>query len=107
MKLPKITLPQFNRDPVRWTSFWDSYQSAIHLNSELTEVDKLNYLWSLLEHSAYDGIAGFTLPAANYKQPIEILHKRFGNKQIIVSKHMDMLRNMDFISSDRYLKDLL
>ena len=38
VKLPKITLPRFNGDPVRWTSFWDSYQSAIYLNSELTEV---------------------------------------------------------------------
>ena len=72
-------------------TFWDSYQSVIHLNSKLTEVDKFNYLWSLLEHSAYDPIAGLTLSAANYQQSIEILHNRFGNKQVIVSKHMNML----------------
>ena len=30
---------RFNGDP--WMSFWDSYQSAVHLNSELTDdVDK-------------------------------------------------------------------
>jgi len=91
---------------VKWTSFWDSYQSAIHLNSELTEVDKFNYLRSLLEHTAFDAIAGLTLSAANYQQAIEILRKRFGNKQVIISKHMDTLMNMDAISSDRNLKEL-
>ena len=44
VKLPKISLPRFDGDPVKWTSFWDSYQSAIHLNSELYQVDKFNYL---------------------------------------------------------------
>lgn len=106
VKLPKISLPRFNGDPVKWTSFWDSYQSAIHLNSELTEVDKFNYLRSLLEHTAFDAIAGLTLSAANYQQAIEILRKRFGNKQVIISKHMDTLMNMDAISSDRNLKEL-
>ena len=106
VRLPKITLPRFNGDPAKWTSFWDSYESAIHLNSELTEVDKFNYLRSLLDHSAYDAIAGLTLSSANYQQAIEILRKRFGNKQVIISKHMDTLMNMDSITSDRQLKEL-
>ena len=106
VKLPKITLPRFNGDPVRWMSFWDSYKSAVHLNSELTDVDKFNYLRSLLDHSAYDAIAGLTLSSANYKQAIEILHKRFGNTQVIISKHMDTLMSMDPISSDHHLNDL-
>lgn len=73
VKLPKITVPLFNGDPVKWTSFWDSYQSAIHWNSDLTEVNKFNYLRSLLNHSAYDAIAGLTLSSTNYQQVIEIL----------------------------------
>jgi len=85
VKLPKISLPRFNGDPVKWTSFWDSYQSAIQLNSELTEVDMFNYLLSLLEHTAFDAIAGFTLSAANYQQAIEILRKQFGNKSSSLS----------------------
>ena len=87
VKLPKITLPRFNGDPVKWTSFWDSYQSAVHANSNLSEVDKFNYLRLLLDSSAHDAIAGLTLSSANYQQAIEILRKRFGNKQIIISKH--------------------
>ena len=90
---------------MKWTSFWDSYQSTVHLNPNLSKVDKFNYLWSLLDNSAHDAIAGLTLSSANYQRALEILHKRFGNKQVIISKHMDTFMNMDTIS-DRHLKDL-
>ena len=106
IRLSKITLPRFARDPIKWMSFWDSYQSAVHLNSALSNVDKLNYLRSLLDHTALDAIARLTLSEANYQQAIEILLKRFGNRQLGVSKHMDTLMRMDPIPSDRYLRDL-
>ena len=106
VKLPKISLPRFNGNPVKWTSFWDSYQSAIHLNPDLSDVDKFSYLRSLLDSTAYDAIAGLTLSSANYLQAIEVLSKRFGNKQVIISNHMDTLMNMDAVSSDRHLRDL-
>lgn len=31
--LPQLTLPTFKGNVTRWTSFWDSYNSAIHSNS--------------------------------------------------------------------------
>ena len=66
----------------------------------------MNYLWSLLDHSAYDANDGLTLSSTNYQQAIEILHKRFGNKLVIILKHMNMLMNIDPISSDCHLKDV-
>ena len=106
VRLPKISLPRFSGDPLKWTTFWDSYQSAIHLNPDISKVDKFNYLRSLLDHTALDSIDGLTLSSANYQQAIDILSKRFGNKQLIISKHMDTLLNIDAISSDRNFKDL-
>lgn len=91
---------------MKWTSFWDAYQSAVHSNSALLDVDKFNYLRSLLDHTAFDVISGLTLSAANYSQAIEILQKCFGNKQVIVSKHMDQLMKMETITSDHNIKDL-
>ena len=76
VKLPKISLPHFKGNPIYWTAFWDSYESAVHLNSALSAVDKFNYLRSLLEKSAYEAIAGLTLSSANYGEAIEILKKR-------------------------------
>ena len=101
----KITLPLFNGNLMKWKSFWDSYESAVHNNRKLSDVDKFNCLGSLLERSAHDAIAGLTLSAANYREAIDILQKRFGNKQII-AKHMESLLNAEAVSSDHHQRDL-
>ena len=45
-----------------------------------------------------------TLTAANYKEAIQILTKHYGNKQLIVNKHMDQLLHMDAVSSQHDVK---
>ena len=49
----------------------------------------LNYLKSLLEHSAAETIEGLQLTNANYDEAIKILKDRFGNQQIIINSHME------------------
>ena len=106
VKLPKLTIRPFNGDLTCWTTFWDSYFAAIHENTGLSEIDKFNYLRSFLEHSALDAISGLTLTAANYREAVQILEKRYGNKQQIVSKHMDAMLNVDAVTSPNNVKGL-
>ena len=73
--------------------FWDSFESAVHRNPNISEVDKFNYLTSMLEHSTTAAIAGLSLTASNYNEAIAILKKRFGNKQVIINMHMEILLN--------------
>ena len=87
-------------------AFWDSFEAAIHNNDELSSVDKFNYLNTLLEDSAAAAVAGLTLTSANYGEAVEILKKRFGNKQMIIAKHMDILMNLEAVSSQHDLKGL-
>ena len=70
-------------------TFWDSFRSVVHENSGLHAIDKFNYLKSLLNGSAATTIAGLPLTSANYDAAIELLTKRFENKQVIISSHMD------------------
>ncbi len=91
VKLPKLQLRSFNGDLTKWTAFWESFESAVHNNTGLSDVEKFNYLNSLLEHSARESVSGLALTAGNYNQAIETLKKRFGCKQLIVNKHMDAL----------------
>ena len=58
-KLPKLTLRHFNGDMTQWSTFWDSFESAVHKNKSLSNIDKFNYLRSVLERSAKEAIAGF------------------------------------------------
>ena len=40
VKLPKLALQPFSGDITNWTTFWDSYESAIHKNPTLSDIDK-------------------------------------------------------------------
>lgn len=88
-KLPKLVLPKFKGDVTQWQGFWESYNSSVHTNPQLTQIDKFNHLHSLLEGQAARSIQGLTRTEANYNSAIDLLHKRFGKPQNIISKHMD------------------
>jgi hypothetical protein len=90
VKLPKIELEKFSGDPKKWISWWDSFDSVIHKN-DLSNVDKFNYLRSLLMGDALSAIAGLSPSNENYKNAIEILTERFGKKVIVISSHMDAI----------------
>ena len=105
-KLPKLALHSFDGNITEWPSFWDSFEVTIHNNMDLAEVDKFNYLTSLLEHSAREAVSGLTLTTANYHEAVAILKKRFGSKQQIISKHMDILLNVEPVTSSSNIKAL-
>ena len=106
VKLPKLTLKRFNGDLTMWTSFWESFESTIHKNPSLSNIDKFNYLNSLLERSAADAIVGLSLTSSNYLEAIDILRRRFGNKQLIVNRHMEELLQLNSVASSTNLKGL-
>lgn len=81
-------------------------QSATHENPSLSDIDKFNYLRSLLDLSARESIAGLTLTAPNYNEAVSILEKRFGNTQQIISRHMDLLLNLEPVSAAHQLRNL-
>ena len=82
-KLPKLEVKKFNGKLCEWQEFWDSFESAIHMNDGLSNVDKFSYLRSLLLGSAKSAIGGFALTSANYESAIELLKKRYGKKVAI------------------------
>ena len=106
IQLPKLVLKKFNGDITKWCSFWDSFEAAIHKNSKLAAIDKFNYLNSLLEKTASEAIARLAITNANYEEAISILETRFGNKQMIVNKHMDDLINSAPVNSNQDLRGL-
>ena len=106
VKLPKLSLKKFGGDLTKWTTFWDTFESAVHNNPTLTSIDKFNYLNSLLESVASEAISGLTLTSPNYEEAIATLKRRFGIKQLIVNRHMDLLLNLEAVTSQHNLKGL-
>ena len=100
VKLLKIVLKTFDGNPLKWTPFWDSFKSTVHDNEDSSEVDKFNYLHSQLEKSAAEAILGLSLTARNYPEAVQsILKKRFGDRQRIISKHMEALLHPDTVQN--------
>ncbi|XP_063404673.1 uncharacterized protein LOC134688131 [Mytilus trossulus] len=90
-RLPKLILPTFNGNILEWQSFWDSYESAVHYNPTLTDVQKFNYLKAQLENEAAQTIAGFSLTNANYAEAVNVLIERFGQTHKITQAHLQAL----------------
>ena len=98
-RLPKNTLPKSKGD-------------VTHTNIDLTKIDKFNYLVSLLEGTASRAIAGLPITEENYDAAVDIIKKRFGKPQQLISAHMDELLKISTCPTDkpyqlRYLYDKL
>lgn len=108
VKLPKLDMKKFDGEVSTWPTFWDAFESSIHKNPKLAPIDKFNYLNSLLMKPALDAISGLSLTASNYEEAIAILKKRFGNKQQIINRHMDILVNVSPVINEdtRKLREL-
>ena len=106
VKLPKLSLKKFGGDLTKWMTFWDTFESSVHNNPSLSKIDKFNYLNSLLESAAAESIAGLTLTSVNYDEAVATLKRRFGNKQLIVNRHMEILLNLESVCSHHHLKSL-
>uniref|UniRef100_A0A1X7TWL4 DUF1758 domain-containing protein n=1 Tax=Amphimedon queenslandica TaxID=400682 RepID=A0A1X7TWL4_AMPQE len=106
VKLPELSLHPFDGNFANWFTFWDTYKAAIHDNAELSDIGKFTYLISLLRHSAKEAIAGLSLTAANYREAIEILCKRFGDRTQIRANHMEVLMSLEPVMSSQNLSGL-
>ena len=80
-KLPKIKLPKFNDDVIKFCSFWESFENSVDHNPNLSTINKFNYLKALLEGNAARSVQGLALTEANYAAATEILKELFGRKQ--------------------------
>ena len=97
VKLPKIKIKPFDGEAMEWKPFKDAFDATIHERSDITDIEKFTYLRGFLSGSALKAIEGMTLTNANYEHARDILEKRYGNEQLIVSSHMNALLKLDKI----------
>lgn len=100
-KLPKLEVRKFGGNISEWQEFWDSFESAIHRNETMAEIDKFSYLGGLLIEPARSAVAGFSLTSANYKAAIELLKKRYSKQKVIQRAYVNDLLNLEPIYGKR------
>ena len=125
-KLP--TLDFHSGEVTEWLTFWDSYQAGMHNNPSLLPVQKFTYLlflvsksaketivglafsdanyseavklFSFVSKSAKEATVGLALTDASYSEAVKLLEIRFGNKERIIAKHMNVLLNLESLASN-------
>ena len=90
-RLPKLTLPTFNGNPLQWQTFWDSFTAAVDANSGLSLVQKFSYLRAQLQGDAARAISGLPLTDDNYEHSVSLLKERFGQQHKLIDAHMEAL----------------
>ena len=93
LKLPKISLPSFSGNWSDWIRFSDLFESTVHSNRTLSNIQKLHYLkTSLKEEPAR--LSQLQLSNADYEVALKILEDQYGNKRMITHTHLE--RILDF-----------
>ena len=44
VRLPKLELKNFDGNILKWQEFWNTFESTVHKNNDLQNVEKFNYL---------------------------------------------------------------
>ena len=100
VRLPKLELPRFSGDSVKWMSFYNTFDTTIHQSASLSRVEKFQYLNSCLQGEALDLIRGLPLSESNYLIAWDLLIKRYHNQRKLVSMHINKILDMPSVSGN-------
>ena len=87
---------------VRWPEFknlFDHQNSFVHQNSNLSDVEKFQYLRSLLVSVAAALVCNYPLSNELYMMAYEVLQDRYNNKRRLVHHYIDKLLNFSKVST--------
>ncbi|KAH6930733.1 hypothetical protein HPB50_017989 [Hyalomma asiaticum] len=72
----------------------------------MSDIDRFNYLKSLLLGEAEGAVAALQAAAECYADTIEILPQRFGNPTVLSQDHMQGLIDLKPVTSARNVREL-
>ena len=98
VKLPKLDLPKFNGDVMKFTSFWQQFEVCVDQQEDLPAVTKFNYLVGLLKGDAKNVIEGLPITQENYDEAKKIVKNRFGRNELIIFYHIQALLSLPVTS---------
>ncbi|XP_053403171.1 uncharacterized protein LOC128558281 [Mercenaria mercenaria] len=94
VKLPKLDMCSFNGDKLRWHEFWDTFNTSVHSNKNISDIQKFNYLRGKLYGEAKSTISGLELSGDNYCISVKLLSERYGNEQELIDLHYNKIINI-------------
>jgi len=91
VKLPVVKLLTFDGRTKEWKRFSETFQSMIHSNENIPNIQKFQYLITSLSGNAAKIIKSIELTDQNYVIAWEMLKQRFDDPRAIKKKHIPCL----------------
>ncbi|XP_055837181.1 uncharacterized protein LOC129905668 [Episyrphus balteatus] len=91
IRLPRIDMPKFDGSYVAWRDFHGRFQSIVHNNTSIDDIDKLHFLQSCLVEDAHRFLQNLSVEAASYDKAWKLLEERYDHKRILVHIQMQAL----------------
>lgn len=91
VKLPNLTLPKFDGDPLKWSKFWDMFRTTIHVRTDISSTAKFQYLVAQLEGEASRLLSGFDQTDREYDEALNLLCSTYGKKRLLVQARLGAL----------------
>ena len=91
ISLPKIQLSEFDGNMKQWSNFADLYTATVHLNPQLSDVQKHMYLRSLLRGEALSIISSLPLSGANYNIAWNAVCNRYSDSNLLTNAYLEAL----------------
>ncbi|XP_058448694.1 uncharacterized protein LOC131428666 [Malaya genurostris] len=91
IKLPTISLPEFDGDYMQWLPFHDTFLALIHSNSDVPDIQKFHYLKAAVKGEAAQLIESIGISSANYLLAWQTLESRYSNDYLLKKRHLQAL----------------
>ncbi|XP_011858062.1 PREDICTED: uncharacterized protein LOC105555647 [Vollenhovia emeryi] len=100
VKLPEASLPKFDGQYENWLSFKNTFLVMIDSQTDLSEVQKLQYLKSALTGEAANKLKILSIEGSNYQKAWELLKRSYEVKRILISRHLSLLLNTPVLEKE-------
>lgn len=102
--LPKLNIPTFSGRYDEWFPFLDTFQSLVHTNASLNDIQKLQYLRASLAGDAKNIISSLEISAANYEIAWGLLKDCYDNIRIITQNHLKAIMELPSMNDENAYK---
>ena len=100
VKLPKISLPQFTGELSLWPSFIALFNTSIHNNVHLADIEKYQYLLASLKGDALNLVKNLPMSAEHYMIAYDTLINRYQNKRKLATHYWSSIVNTRVLKVD-------
>nr|XP_012232203.1 PREDICTED: uncharacterized protein LOC105677895 [Linepithema humile] len=100
VRLPKIELPTFSGLYKDWYAFFDVFNSLIHSNGLLNDVQRFHYLKSALKGEAAETISSLEISGLNYENAWTRLQERYDNQRLIIQTHIKAIFDLPIVRKE-------